>query len=155
MTKADISTLCSYAHVRTPLQPSEENACIVHKWEKSEDPQAVHLLHGPQFLIMCTEMSQAYVSHLTGASVPITRSCSRGSSSVGDETVFWPEEEEGSEWRSRRAEHSVPAGDKREACQRPHSSELTHTTIHFTHIHMRVPTHTYLPWTLFFFFCFL
>lgn len=46
--------------------------------------------------------------------------------------MFWPEEE-GSGARSRRVEHSVPAGDKGEACQGPHSSELTHTMMHVKH----------------------
>lgn len=33
-------------------------------------------------------------------------------------------------WEKQTREHSVPAGDKGEACQRPHSSELTHTHTH-------------------------
>lgn len=37
--------------------------------------------------------------------------------------------------RSKTKEHSVPAGNKREGCQRPHSSELTHSAIHDTHMH--------------------
>lgn len=49
--------------------------------------------------------------------------------------VFWPGEE-GTGVRSRRVEHSVPAGDKGEACQGPHSSELTHTVMHVTHTHI-------------------
>lgn len=42
-------------------------------------------------------------------------------------------------------EHSVPAGDKGEACQGPHSSELTHTVMHVTHIH----TYSHHYFTLF------
>lgn len=55
---------------------------------------------------------------------------------------------EGSEWRSRRAEHSVPAGDKREACQRPNNSGLTHTTIYFTHIHLHMLTQSFTLYSI-------
>lgn len=62
--------------------------------------------------------------------------------------VFWPEEE-GSGARSRRVEHSVPAGDKGEACQGPHSSELTHTVMHVTHIHIHTYSHHYFTFLWF------
>lgn len=67
-------------------------------------------------------------------------SSSSGSDGGGDETgECFGQGKEGGRARSRQAEHSVPAGDKGEACQRPHSSELTHTAMHVTHTH----THTY------------
>lgn len=49
------------------------------------------------------------------------------------------------EWQAgrRRAECSVPAGDKGVACQRPHSSELTHATnAHHTHSHTHTHAHS-------------
>lgn len=53
-------------------------------------------------------------------------------------------------------EHSVPAGDKGEACQRPHSSELTHTTMHITHAYTCAHSHRlftlYSAFYLFFFY---
>lgn len=60
---------------------------------------------------------------------------------------FNPGEESG-ETRSKSKEHSVPAGNKRGGCQRPHSSELTHNAMHDTHIHTVI---IYLPRTLLFF----
>lgn len=69
----------------------------------------------------------------------------------GDEIVFWPGEE-GGRTRSKRVEHSVSAGDKGEACQRPHSSELTHTTANIKHTYIHMHTQSsfiYPPMCLF------
>lgn len=50
----------------------------------------------------------------------------------------------------RRAEHSVPAGDKEEACQRPNSFELTHCSASHTHTHIHTDSpNIYLPYALF------
>lgn len=46
--------------------------------------------------------------------------------------VFWPEDAGGGE-QSRCEEHSVPAGDKGETCQRLNSSELTHRSASHSH----------------------
>lgn len=46
--------------------------------------------------------------------------------------LFFNPGEESGETRSKSKEHSVPAGNKREGCQRPHSSELTHNAMHDT-----------------------
>lgn len=49
-------------------------------------------------------------------------------------------------WWELEEELSFPTGDKGDACQRPHSSELTHITMHVTHTYMRT---FYLPLTVF------
>lgn len=59
-------------------------------------------------------------------------------------------------WGKRQIrEHSVPAGDKGEACQRAHSSELTHNAMNVTYTHTCTHIHThahtviiYLPSTV-------
>lgn len=71
--------------------------------------------HDLQLLVLrCHVLGLSALLHTfsSTASAPIT-TCSSS-----DETMFRPGEEGGGE-RSRRVEHSVPAGDKGEACQRP------------------------------------
>jgi len=110
------------------------------------------------------EMSRSRLIFLTTCthlwSEPVAFSSSSRSGGGGDDDgdeetgVFWPgeeEEEEGVEG-SRRAEHSVPAEDKGESCQRPHSSELTLSlSLSLSHTHTHAHGRTviiYLPSTL-------
>lgn len=51
-------------------------------------------------------------------------------------------------WEKQTREHSVPAGHKGEACQRPHSSGLTHNTMHVTQTHTYTCKHSHHLFTL-------